>query len=452
MIKFTQYLIEAPSSNDKGVLHEILSSKESNEGEHAFTEAQRTHNDIKKRLLSEEKNVHMEHVEDVIFNEGVDGTRRSINFLRDLRDMLSGNAESSVSVTVKWDGAPAIFAGIDPRDGKFFVAKKGVFNKTPKVYKTLAEIDEDTTGDLAAKLKVALNELSKVGIESGVYQGDLMFTDDKKVEVIDGQKYITFHPNTIVYAVPYNSELGKKIRSAKLGVVWHTTYSGDSFESMKASFGKSIVDKMNQSSTVWMDDATYRDESGTATFTKVESDHLTSILSRAGKLFNSIQASVMNDVRDNEDLKLLIKTFNNSKIRQGQEVLDSKNHVRELFDFISNRFKAESDKKKTPAGKAKVEDDKKKMMSYFAKHDINQIAAMFEMMILLTSVKKMIIEKMNKVSITSTFLKTKNGFKVTNVEGYVAIDHMNGGAVKIVDRMEFSKNNFDPSILKGWQR
>lgn len=405
-----------------------------------------------KTFLAEEKNVHMEHVEDLIFNEGVDGTRKAINFLRDLRDMLSGSAKSSISTTVKWDGAPAIFAGIDPRDGKFFVAKKGVFNKSPKVYKTNAEVDADASGDLAAKLKVALRELNKVGITSGVYQGDLMFTDDKKVEVIDGQKYITFHPNTIVYAVPYNSDLGKKIRSAKLGVVWHTTYTGTSFEDMKASFGKSIVDKLAQSSSVWMDDATYRDESGNATFTKVETDHLTSILSKVGKLFTTIPAKVMNDVGDNDELKVLIKTFNNSKIRKGQEVIDSRAHVRELFDYITEKFKTESDKKKTAAGKAKVEDDKKRIMSYFANHDMNQIAAMFEMMILLSAAKKMIIEKMNNVSTTNTFLKTKDGFKVTSVEGYVAIDHMTGGAVKIVDRMEFSKSNFDPSIIKGWQR
>lgn len=403
-------------------------------------------------MLVEEKNTHMEHVEDMIFNEGVVGTRKAINFLRDLRDMLSGSSKSSISTTVKWDGAPAVFAGIDPRDGEFFVAKKGVFNKTPKVYKTPAEIDEDATGDLAAKLKVALRELSKVGITSGVYQGDLMFTDDKKVEVIDGQKYITFHPNTIVYAVPFNSPLGKKIRDARLGVVWHTTYSGDSFESMKASFGKSIVDKMNQTSSVWMDDATYRDESGTATFTKAETDKLNQLLSNIGKLFNMIPAKVLDDVGDNDELKILIKTFNNSKIRQGQEVIDSKAHVRQLFDYISNRYEAEIEKKKTPAGKLKAQDAKKRIMSYFANHDMNHIASMFELMVMMTAAKKMIVDKMNKASTTKTFLRTKDGFKVTNVEGYVAIDHMSGGAVKIVDRMEFSKSNFDPSILKGWQR
>src|SRR5210317_113235 len=177
-----------------------------------------------KELITEQKNTHMTHVEDLVFDEGVDGARKAINFLRDLRNMLSGNATSKVSATVKWDGAPAVFAGIDPRDKKFFVAKKGVFNKDPKVYKTNKDIDADTSGDLAAKLKVALAEFSKLGITSGVYQGDLMFTNDKKREKIDGVNYVTFHPNTIVYAVPVASSLGQQIQKAKIGVVWHTAY------------------------------------------------------------------------------------------------------------------------------------------------------------------------------------------------------------------------------------
>ena len=179
----------------------------------------------------------MTHVEDLVFDGGVEGTRKAINFLRDLRDMLAGHSKTKVTATVKWDGAPAIFAGIDPRDKKFFVAKKGVFNKDPKVYKTNADIDADTSGDLAAKLKVALAEFKKLGIKSGVYQGDLMFTKgDVRTETIDGEKYYTFQPNTIVYAVPINSALGKIISKASIGIVWHTIYEGDSFENMKAVF------------------------------------------------------------------------------------------------------------------------------------------------------------------------------------------------------------------------
>ena len=405
-----------------------------------------------KDYLKEEKNVHMEHIEDLIFNEGVTGTRKAINFLQDLRDMLAGHSKTKITATVKWDGAPAIFAGIDPRDGKFFVAKKGIFNKNPKVYKTNADIDAELSGDLATKFKTALKEFSKLGIKSGVYQGDLMFTDDKKTESIDGEKFITFHPNTIMYAVPYSSELGKKIRSAKIGVIWHTTYVGDSFESMSASFGKTIVDKLNDVASIWMDDANYKDYSGTATFTAAETKEVTAVLSRAGTLFGSISAPTLNAISADEDLLIAVKTFTNSKIRKGEYITNTKAHVQELYHWIHDKYEKEIEKKKTPAGKKTQEDMRKKILSFFAHHDQNQIVAIFDLANLLVEAKALIIGKMNQAGHVSTFLKTSDGFKVTGVEGFVAIDHLTGGAVKIVDRMEFSKANFSPLIIKGWTK
>lgn len=405
-----------------------------------------------KDYLKEEKNVHMEHIEDLIFNEGVTGTRKAINFLQDLRDMLAGHSKTKITATVKWDGAPAIFAGVDPRDGKFFVAKKGIFNKNPKVYKTNADIDAELSGDLATKFKTALKEFSKLGIKSGVYQGDLMFTDDKKTESIDGEKFITFHPNTIMYAVPYSSELGKKIRSAKIGVIWHTTYVGDSFESMSASFGKTIVDKLNDVASIWMDDANYKDYSGTATFTAAETKEVTAVLSRAGTLFGSISAPTLNAISADEDLLIAVKTFTNSKIRKGEYITNTKAHVQELYHWIHDKYEKEIEKKKTPAGKKTQEDMRKKILSFFAHHDQNQIVAIFDLANLLVEAKALIIGKMNQAGHVSTFLKTSDGFKTTGVEGFVAIDHLTGGAVKIVDRMEFSKANFSPLIIKGWTK
>lgn len=406
-----------------------------------------------KGFLIEEKNTHMEHLEDLIFNEGVTGTRKAINFLRDLRDMLAGHSTTKVTATVKWDGAPAIFAGIDPRDGKFFVAKKGVFNKEPKVYKTAKDVDADTSGELATKLKVALTEFKKLGIKSGVYQGDLMFTTgDVKKEVIENESYLTFHPNTIVYAVPAESELANKIKKAKIGVVWHTTYEGDSFETMKATFGKSIIQHMTQVSSVWMDDANYKDYSGTATFTAKETAEVTAVLSQAGKLFNTIPATTINDISSNPDLLMVLKTYNNTKVRAGEQIINTSAHVTGLFNYIHDKYQKEIDSKKTEKGKSVQEEKRSSILRYFAQHDKNQIAAIFDLANLMVDAKQMIIAKMNQAGHISTFLKTTSGFKTTGVEGFVAIDHLKGGAVKIVDRMEFSKSNFSPDIIKGWQK
>src|SRR6056300_1652389 len=167
--------------------------------------------------ITEQKNTHMTHIEDKVIYGGVRGTREAILALRSLRDMLKGSHDGNVSV--KWDGAPAVFAGIDPTDGQFFVAKKGIFNKNPKVYKSAADVDADTSGDLASKLKDALKYLPALGIK-GVVQGDFLYgPGDLSTETINGEKYVTFHPNTIVYAVPANSNAAKDIRAAKIGIV-----------------------------------------------------------------------------------------------------------------------------------------------------------------------------------------------------------------------------------------
>lgn len=406
-----------------------------------------------KEFITEEKNTHIEHIEDLVFNEGVAGTRKAIFFLLDLRNMLAGNSKSKITTTVKWDGAPAVFAGVDPRDGKFFVAKKGVFNKEPKVYKTAAEVDADTSGDLADKLKIALTEFKKLGIKEGVFQGDLMFTQkDLKKETIDGTDYITFHPNTIVYAVPFASELGKQIRKSKIGVVWHTTYTGPSFESMKASFGKPIVDSFNKSPSIWMDDANYKDYSGTATFTAAETAKLNAVLTQAGKLFNSISAQTLNAISKDVDLLAAVKTYNNSKVRNAEKITNTREHVKGLYHYIYDKYQGMIDRRVTEAGKNKQEDARKKVLQFFAHHDQNQIVAIFDLVNLIVEAKQMIIDKMNQAGGIATFLRTANGFTVTGVEGFVAIDHLSGGAVKIVDRMEFSKANFSADVLKGWQR
>lgn len=406
-----------------------------------------------KTFITEAKNTHMEHLEDLVFIEGVSGTRKAINFLRSIRDMLAGNSNSKVTATTKWDGAPAIFCGIDPTDKKFFVAKKGVFNKEPKIYKTEEEIDADTTGELAQKFKIALKNLKKLGIKSGVYQGDMMFTKgDLKTEIIDGEKYTTFHPNTIVYAVPYASDLAKKLRAAEIGIVWHTTYSGNSFETMEASFGKSIIDKLNQSPSVWMDDASYHDYSGTATFTAAETEYVTELLSKIGTLFHDVSAGCLNYISNDPDLLQLVLTYNNTKIRASESITNPKEHVKGLYNYIHGKYQKEIDSKKTEKGKQGWEEKRKKILSFFAEHDQSEIVKIFQLSVLLGEIKKPIIEKMNKAASIKTFLKTKNGFEITGVEGYVAIDHLSGNAVKIVDRMEFSRANFSADILKGWQK
>ena len=410
-----------------------------------------------KEMLTESKagkNLHLEHLEDEILNFGVDGGRAALNFLRSLRDMLSGDARSSVNMTVKWDGAPAIFAGVEPETGDFFVAKKSVFNVNPKLYKTTAEIDDDLSGALNSKFKVALKEFSKLGIE-GVLQGDLMYTDDLEPQAIDGVKYITFQPNTIVYAVPVNSDFGKTILRSKVGIVWHTTYTGNKLQDMKASFGANIS-KLNKTPSVWMDDATYKDVSGKATFTSQETADITSILSDVGRTFNKINGPKLRAFLKLQDSMTgvlagaSLKTYNNSKVRAGEKITNPSSHAKGYEKWVFDSIQKQIDKVKSDKGKQKYTNIQKEYVREVKKHTAN-LFQVITFQNLLVDAKMQIVKKLNSVKgLTDTFIRTPNGYKVTNPEGYVAIDKVSGGAVKLVDRMEFSFNNF--TAIKAWDK
>ena len=400
--------------------------------------------------LAESKNTHMTHIEDLILDGGVKGARQAILALRSLRDMLNGNAKAPMDVTVKWDGAPALFAGEDPTDGQFFVAKKGIFAKNPKVYKNHADIDADTSGDLNKKLKLAFDNLKGLGIKD-VIQGDFMFDkSDLKSENINGTKHITFHPNTIVYAIPDGTPLAKEIKAAKVGIVWHTTYRGSTFETMKAEFGKDIVSKIKPSKNVWMQDATMKDLSGTATLTKEDSLQLSSNLSNAGKIFQKIASTTLKEIESNKELNLVINIYNNTMVRKGQRVANTKKHAQGLIQFVTDRYAKEIDKRSTPKGKQVQIDKRDELLSFFSKKNLKNLENIFILQNFVIDSKLIIINKLNRLSKIGTFVKTKSGFRVTNPEGFVAIDRMEGGAVKLVDRMEFSTNNFSKDIIKGW--
>ena len=402
-------------------------------------------------FLAEAKNTHMEHIEDNILNGGVNGARESMNFLRSVRDMLAGTSKSSVNISVKWDGAPAIFCGTDPSDGKFFVAKKGIFNKNPKVYKTPEEVREDTSGDLSNKLIKALELLPGLGIK-GVIQGDFLFSKrDLKAQSIEGVKYLTFHPNTIVYAVPYGP-LSAEISRAEIGIVWHTRYKGKSFDTMQAEFGKNIANTLKKIPSVWSVDAEYQDTSGSATMTEKETAKVTKMLSDAGTIFQKLDASSLNGISDNEELLMRMKTFLNKKVRAGKRVTNVRKTVDDMITYFHDYYKIESDKRKSAKGKAGVTERKKEVMKYFSNTNRRNLENILNLMNAFVDVKLILIGQMSKTAKLRTFLSTTNGFQVTGEEGYVAIDKVGKNAVKLIDRMEFSRANFSDEVLKGWQK
>jgi hypothetical protein len=395
-------------------------------------------------------NLHLEHLEDHVLNRGVTGAREAINFLQSLRDMLAGQSQSKVNITTKWDGAPAVICGINPDNKKFFVGTKSVFNKDGKINYTDADIDANHPNPgLNSKLKTALAFLPKLGI-TGILQGDMLFTKgDISRQTIDGTSYITFQPNTIVYAVPSDTSMAKKMLEAQIGIVFHTSYSGRTMDTLKASFNIDIG-RLKGTKDVWFRDASFVDASGTATFTQEETKAITSILSEAGRTFQTIAPLVLNRIATSEALLMEIKTFNNTKVRSGEVIRDTRKHVLELQRWAEAKYnKNILDAKKEDTKKKRIA-EKNEMMRFYRSNAI-QLKLIFDLMNLIVEAKNKIIRKLETIKTSvDTFVRTDDGYKITGPEGFVAVSTITGGALKLVDRLSFSHENF--TAAKNWSK
>jgi hypothetical protein len=298
-------------------------------------------------------------------------------------------------------------------------------------------------------LKIALAFLPKLGIK-GVLQGDMMFTkSDLKKETIGGEKYITFQPNTIVYAVPEDTRLASMITQAQLGIVFHTSYSGRTLETMKASFNIDIG-HLNRTKDVWFRDASFVDASGTATFTEKETQAITTILSTAGRTFQNINSLTLNRIPASDTILTQIKTFNNTKVRAGEKITNTRLHVQQLTKYVEDKLNKEILAAKKEDTKRKRQIEKNELMRFY-RSNAAQLEIIFDLMNLVVEAKNMIVKKLQEMQqVTNTFLRTDDGFKITNPEGFVAVDRLSGGALKLIDRLEFSQANFNAA--KAWSK
>jgi len=393
-------------------------------------------------------NLHMTHADEDIFERGDKGAQAAVDFVQ---DFVVNVGKGKTKLTVKWDGSPAIFAGWDPSDGKFFVATKGVFNKTPKVYKTIADIDATESGGKAEKLRVSLEELPKTGIPKGhVLQGDLLWTvGDQKFETIDGKRYVTVHPNTLVYAWPAESEMGRTVKAARMGIVWHTTYKGSGeLASYKASFGVDIS-KMKQSRGCWMADAFFKgDDIG---FTQEEYKECMGHVKKAQSLIGGFdKITKIMDSLPSTAQGANVKTYINKLIRAGKLPNPSK-AADEYIKYIGVYWEEKVI--------AKVKTEKSKEMKRAAmiqmrqelRANVTTLKKAFQYVDHITQAKMLVVKKLNELTKDKIFVKTATGFKVTAPEGYVCINSEKGEAVKFVDRLAFSHFNFSAEYKKGWE-
>ena len=393
------------------------------------------------------KNKHLEHLEDDILNNGSDGGKTSIAFLRSLGSMLSQGDKKNIKVTTKWDGAPAIVCGIHPTWKTFFVGNKSAFNKTkPKI--CIEPEDVDTfypESGLNPVLKSCLKYLSQLDIK-GVIQGDLLFTENtKSITMVNGQRCVTFTPNTITYAIPVNTDIGKRVVNSKIGIVFHTNYNGTSIEEMTAGFGVDVSPYQGHSD-VAVFSSDFTDTSGSANFTTAE---LTKFKSTVNMAEGSLrQASKFLDVMKGTDkfaFNTVFKTFFNTYIRGGTAIPSTNKVLTDFAAYYNTILDKEINSKKSDKGKQKWTDVKMNGLKFISanQRSIYMTVASYKN---LTAAKLILIRKLEQVKDIGTFLKDGNGYKVTAPEGFVAIK--NGRALKLVDRLEFSAANFTTD--KNW--
>lgn len=390
------------------------------------------------------KNTHLEHLEDDILNNGAQGGRDAIAFLRSLGKMLS-QGDSGMRITTKWDGAPAVICGTDPENGKFFVGTKSVFNKTsPKICYSETDVDSlYPSGGLNEKLKTSYRYLSQLGIR-GVVQGDLLFTNDKYLGSINNQSVWHFTPNTITYAVPQNSDLGKRVSESKMGIVFHTTYIGSSLSSMVANFGANVPG----SKDVFVASAEFSNASGAANFTAQEKINFNLLVNRAeGSLKQSSAFLNVLNTKDKFSLHALFKQFFNSYIRSGVKFGTVNETIESFTVYFMQLLDKEVASKKTKTTQDKYNKIKLDGLK-FIKANRSSIYYTIASYFNLLKAKDFVIKKLSSVNTFGTFLKTDDGYRVTAPEGFVAIK--SGRALKLVDRLEFSRANF--TAAKNWDK
>ena len=396
---------------------------------------------------------HLEHLEDEMLNYGTEGCHASVRFMQELLKML-GKKKSGGFLQTKCDGAPSIVCGEDPETGFFFVANKSAFNTgTPKL--AFNETDVDNlygTGDLGVKLKVALKEFSKLGIK-GMIQGDLMYTSSNRVlKDIDGVRYVTFKSNTLTYAIPANHELAKKCLETNIGVVFHTHYTGDTIEESRAHPKHNQNFKDNPNCWIINNDTPFLDSA-------VSSDKLsafarnTQVIERMCQVCGPFLNNLVSNMSDRGDQKYhvasYIKQFFNDEVRNQRNISSPQTTHKALGEFYYKKMNDVVDKLKSDKAKAA-----KRQIMYDGLKYLETMRTQFNAMLALYKKmqenKQIVIDELDRVERLATFqqfVKTKKGYESTNHEGYVL--HMDVNMIKVVNRMEFSYNNFN--VEKEWK-
>ena len=411
------------------------------------------------KLLNED--THSLHMEDSIL-KGKAYISRMLGFYNQVFDTLTGSIDKEKpGITVKIDGAPAItmytkFPGLKGPG----VSTKSIFNATPKVYTTDEEIEaDDRSPELKAKLKAALKLAKAKIIPAGeIWQGDLLFTkgDIKNYTDDNGQKYIYFKPNTLVYALPVGSDGAKKALASDIGIVFHTRYKGSSVQTVKQSNDASTDELNGIPEWAFVLDARLPNLSGVQTLSDQEAndieDSLYDLHSLCSEIVNDADYDLL--VNNTDFINFYVMTLQNNKVDKS-ELIDPETFVDELHKWVTGKMRKEYqglEKLKTKAGRDKKRislDDKSKDLHTIIETNEPLLHKIAEALYIAADVKNKFITKLNSVNKWVNKVETTFGMKDTNGEGFMVSD-VDGNFVKLVDRSAFSYFNRSPDVIKGF--
>jgi hypothetical protein len=396
---------------------------------------------------------HLEHLEDEMLNYGVEGCKAAVSFLKELRKML-GCDNSTGFMQTKWDGAPSIICGKDPANGHFFVGTKGVFAKTdPKICYGPDQIDEwyGDKANLAAGLKLALEHFSQLGID-GVIQGDFLFTAaTRKTETVHGERVYTFTPNTITYAIPVDHPIGKAVGAAKVGVVFHTHYKGETggwdISTMTARAGAKVNSSRN---VVCIQNDTPMHKVGLNHSEEKKFDGMVACIEKdcmkCGDFLDELVTNTGTTGDQKWHIASYLKQFFNAEIRERRTVTNVDTAFEGLYNFYYDKTKAMLSKIKTANTKVAKATLVHSSLNYLEDNKL-KFKSMLHLYKELQETKQFVIDKLDHLETFKTFVQTDTGYKVTGPEGYVL--HKDGDMIKFVNRLEFSYNNF--TVAKSWR-
>ena len=399
-----------------------------------------------------EKLKHLEHIEELIINEGPSGAQRALSFLSRIIGVVGGKADKNLAVNLKIDGAPSLVCGPTPRGepnaGEFFVGTKSALSPTGKRYtkNDMDRITAENSAGLAEKLTAAIKYLPALGMKE-IYQGDFLFTPGDIVPAtIDGTNYLTFKPNTITYAVEARSKTGAEVRQAKMGIVFHTVYQGNTFADMHATFNPDLS-QLKETPDVWWKSNRIQDFSDTMPQKEGGVAKLQQQLAQAKKEFSEIDPALFQAMAQNPQLASFIKMHLNSKVRQNELVGHIDQHIDQLAAFVDRRHQMDIEKFKTPAKKAQVA-AAQQQYGGLIKQLRPQLAKMFAFFNHITDIKIGLLDSVSSFGGLSAFFKEGDKYTKTAGEGLVLADTKSNDICKVINRLEFAKINF--TMPKDW--